>query len=94
MDNNDKLSEYKTTISESIEEIIRVLILAHKEILPIDKLNEVTAEVLIDILFKELAGIELETRSILSDIITENNTSIVLSDKDLELYKMITVGKA
>lgn len=94
MDSNDKLSEYKTAISESIEEIIRVLRLAHKEILPMDKLNEVTAEVLVDILFKELAGIELETRSILSDIITENNTAIVLSDKDLELYKMITVGKA
>lgn len=94
MDNSDRLSEYKTGLSESLGEIIRVLRKAHEEVLPVDDLKEVTAEVLIEILFKELKGVEIETRSILSDIITENNSSIVLSDKDLELYKMITLGKA
>lgn len=94
MDNKDHIKDYKTSISESLKEIIRVLKQANSEIIPRDSINEATSEVLIEILFKELETVELETRSILSEIIDENNTTVKMSDSDLELYKMIVMGEA
>lgn len=84
----------KESLSEAIQEIIKLLQQAHVEELDNNTVKETTAIVLTEILYKEIEGLDLETRGILADIITENNNTIILTEKDLSLYKMTAKGNA
>lgn len=89
-----KSLEFKKIITDAVRDLLTVLKKGYDDVLDTNELSDSSAEALIEVLFDEMEKCELESRSILSSMIEEKNNGILLSEQDLILYKMVTLGKA